>query len=58
MIVPASILPVEERRNPAVTLETTAAGGHVAFVGGWPFRPSFWAERRGVDFLAARAAGR
>ncbi|HEX9053048.1 MAG TPA: alpha/beta fold hydrolase [Anaeromyxobacter sp.] len=57
-IVPASALPLDAARaNPAVTLETTAAGGHVAFVGGWPFRPTFWAERRGVEFLAALAAG-
>jgi len=58
-IVPASAIPVEEARaNPAITLETTAAGGHVAFVAGWPFRPSFWAERRAVDFLAALATPR
>ncbi len=56
-IVPAPAIPfAEARANPAVTLETTAAGGHVAFVGGWPFRPTFWAERRGADFLAALAA--
>ncbi len=57
-IVPAAAIPLAEARaNPAVTLETTAAGGHVAFVAGWPFRPTFWAERRGVEFLAALAAG-
>jgi hypothetical protein len=56
-IVPASAIPLEAARaNPAVTLETTHAGGHVAFVGGWPFWPSFWAERRGADFLAALAS--
>jgi len=37
-------------------LETTAAGGHVAFVAGSPFWPSFWAERRAVEFLAPLAA--
>ena len=57
-IVPAGALPIADARaHPAVALETTAAGGHVAFVGGWPFWPSFWAERRGVEFLVARAAG-
>jgi predicted alpha/beta-fold hydrolase len=57
-IVPASALPLEEARaNAAVTLETTVAGGHVAFVEGWPFRPTFWAERRAADFLAALPAG-
>jgi uncharacterized protein len=56
-IVPPDTLPVEEaRRNPNVVLEITDAGGHVAFVGGAPFWPSFWAERRAVDFLAARLA--
>ncbi len=56
-IVPAESIPVAEARaNPHVTLETVRAGGHVAFVSGWPFRPSFWAERRAVEFLAALAA--
>lgn len=58
-IVPADTIPVAAARaNPAVTLETTAAGGHVAFVAGSPFWPSFWAERRAVDFLAGLAAPR
>jgi predicted alpha/beta-fold hydrolase len=56
-IVPAATIPVQAARaNPRVTLETTEAGGHVAFVAGSPFWPSFWAERRAVDFLAAHAA--
>ncbi len=56
-IVPAESVPVEAARaNPHVVLETTSAGGHVAFVGGSPIWPSFWAERRVVDFLAAQAA--
>jgi predicted alpha/beta-fold hydrolase len=56
-IVPADTIPVEAARaNPHVTLEVTPAGGHVGFVGGWPFWPSFWAERRAVDFVAARVA--
>jgi predicted alpha/beta-fold hydrolase len=55
-IVPAATIPVAAaRENPLVTLETTQAGGHVAFVAGSPFWPSFWAERRAVDFLAAAA---
>jgi predicted alpha/beta-fold hydrolase len=53
-IVPAATIPVEAARaNPLVTLETTEAGGHVAFVAGSPFWPSFWAEKRAVEFLAA-----
>lgn len=52
-IVPADTLPEREARaNPLVRLETTAAGGHVAFVAGTPLRPTFWAERRAVEFLA------
>jgi predicted alpha/beta-fold hydrolase len=57
-IVPAETVPVAAARgNPAVRLETTDAGGHVAFVAGSPFWPSFWAERRAVDFLAGLVAG-
>jgi len=53
-IVPAGTIPVAAARaNPRVALETTPAGGHVAFVAGSPFRPTFWAERRAVEFLAA-----
>ncbi len=55
-IVPAATIPVDAARaNPFVTLETTEAGGHVAFVAGSPFWPSYWAERRAVEFLAACA---
>jgi predicted alpha/beta-fold hydrolase len=55
-IVPAATIPLAAARaNPAVTLETTEAGGHVAFVAGAPFWPSYWAERRAVEFLAAAA---
>lgn len=55
-IVPAATIPVAEaRRNPHVTLEAVRAGGHVAFVSGWPFWPSYWAERRVVEFLAPLA---
>jgi uncharacterized protein len=55
-IVPAESIPIEAARaNPHVRLETTDAGGHVAFVAGSPFWPSFWAERRAVDFLASLA---
>jgi predicted alpha/beta-fold hydrolase len=58
-IVPADTIPVAAARaNPAISLETTAAGGHVAFVAGSPFWPSFWAERRAADFLAALARPR
>ncbi len=56
-IVPADTLPVAAARsNPLVALEATPAGGHVAFVAGWPIWPDFWAERRAIAFLAETAA--
>ena len=56
-LVPAASLPIEAAgRNPAVTLEVTNGGGHVAFVSGSPWRPGFWAEERAVDFLVRRLA--
>lgn len=57
-LVPARALPVEAAgRNPAVTLEVTSGGGHVAFVSGAPWRPGFWAEERAMDFLAGSLDG-
>jgi predicted alpha/beta-fold hydrolase len=56
-IVPAESIPfAEARTNPRIRLEASGAGGHVAFVAGWPFWPSFWAERRAVEFLAGVAS--
>lgn len=55
-LVPAASIPVEAvRANPAVTLQVTRGGGHVAFVSGSPLRPSFWAEERAIAYLLARA---
>jgi predicted alpha/beta-fold hydrolase len=57
-IVPAETIPAAAAKaNPHVTLEATQAGGHVAFVSGAPFWPSYWAERRAVEFLARLARG-
>ncbi|HUL60180.1 MAG TPA: alpha/beta fold hydrolase [Anaeromyxobacteraceae bacterium] len=57
-MVPRASLPVDAARaNPAVTLEITPAGGHVAFVSGWPLWPSYWADRRAVEFLASAPGG-
>jgi predicted alpha/beta-fold hydrolase len=53
-IVPGDTLPVETaRRNPALTLETYPAGGHVGFVSGRPWRFEFFAEARAANFLEA-----
>jgi uncharacterized protein len=54
-LVPASSIPVEAARsNPAVTLEVTRGGGHVAFVSGAPGRARYWAEERALAFLLPR----
>jgi predicted alpha/beta-fold hydrolase len=56
-MVPEDSLPREAARaNPRVLLEVVDRGGHVAFVGGSPFRPVYWADRRATAFLAAHAA--
>ena len=53
-IVPGDTLPVETaRENPALTLETYPAGGHVGFVSGRPWRFEFFAETRAANFLEA-----
>ena len=53
-IVPRDALPLEAARtNPALTLETYPAGGHVGFVSGRPWRFEFFAEARAAAFLAA-----
>jgi len=38
--------------NPHLTLEFHPHGGHVGFVGGAPWRPTYYVERRVADFLA------
>ncbi len=51
-LVPASTIPIAAASaNPSVTLEITSGGGHVAFVGGTPFAPHYWAEGRAIAFL-------
>jgi predicted alpha/beta-fold hydrolase len=39
-------------QNPKLTLEFHAAGGHVGFVGGAPWRPAYYLESRVAEFLA------
>jgi len=58
-LVPVAAIPrAAAAANPRVTLEVTAAGGHVGFVGGAPWRRRFWAEERDLDFLVPLAAAR
>ena len=54
--LPAAVLPrFRETASAAVDLEVTPCGGHVGFVAGRsPRRPSYWAERRVVEWLAGR----
>jgi uncharacterized protein len=40
------------RKNPFLTTEFTDRGGHVGFVAGSPWHPSYYAEERAGDFLA------
>ena len=57
--VPPAALPVDAARgNASVTLELSARGGHVGFVGGTPWRPRGLAEERAGAWLEDRLAGR
>ena len=42
------------RGNPCLTLEFTPHGGHVGFVGGQPWHPTYYAEECSERFLSAR----
>lgn len=44
------------RENAALTLDFVPRGGHVGFVGGAPWRPTYYAEDRVTNFLAAQLA--
>lgn len=53
--LPATAIPVETATaNPDVTLSLQRAGGHVGFVEGPPWRPTFWADAYAARFLADR----
>jgi hypothetical protein len=44
-------------RNPALTVEFVARGGHVGFVSGRvPWRPFYWGEWRACEFLSRQLA--
>ena len=43
----------EAERNPALHLELQRRGGHVGFLEGSPWRPSFWGDEEAARFLAA-----
>jgi predicted alpha/beta-fold hydrolase len=47
---------VRAAASPAIELVFTRRGGHVGFVAGaMPRRPSYWAERRAIEWLEAHA---
>jgi predicted alpha/beta-fold hydrolase len=51
-----AVLPEAAELSPAVTLELSARGGHVGFVGGpHPLAPVWWIEARAGAFLAEGA---
>jgi uncharacterized protein len=52
--VPFNAVPVNAARtNPLVQVEVTRKGGHVGFIGGWPWALDFWVERQAARYFAA-----
>lgn len=55
----AQAVPRADELSPTTTLELSARGGHVGFVGGrWPWRPDYWLEQRIPAFLEEHFAPR
>lgn len=47
-----AVIPTKEQLSPAICYELHPVGGHVGFIdGGWPWRPSYYLERRITDFV-------
>ncbi len=56
--LPAEAIPTEAASaNPHVLLELQPVGGHVGFLAGRPWRPSFWADELTARFLANHLRG-
>ncbi len=53
-LAPAHTLPVDVEQSAAVHVLRTRGGGHVGFAAGSVTSPAWWAERRAVEWLAAR----
>jgi predicted alpha/beta-fold hydrolase len=55
--LPKDRIPLEEsKNNPALHLVLQGLGGHVGFLAGSPWRPSFWADEESARFLDASLA--
>jgi predicted alpha/beta-fold hydrolase len=53
--IPAASVPVQQvERNPELQLVRHDRGGHVGFLQGWPWSPSFWGDEEAARFLAER----
>jgi predicted alpha/beta-fold hydrolase len=53
-LVPSSALPDASALGPHVQAVFTRRGGHAGFLeGAWPWRATWWAERRALEFLDA-----
>lgn len=51
--LPAESIPIRQaERNPALHLALETRGGHVGFLEGSPWRPSFWGDEEAARFLA------
>ncbi len=50
-VPPASLPDLEALGSKWLAAEVTDGGGHVGFIAGPPWRPSFWAEARAIEFL-------
>ncbi|MBM4184544.1 MAG: alpha/beta fold hydrolase [Gemmatimonadetes bacterium] len=56
--LPPACVPVEPaERNPALHLVLHPQGGHVGFLAGSPWRPSFWGDEESARFLDATLIG-
>jgi predicted alpha/beta-fold hydrolase len=53
-LAPAAHIPAEAAGNDRLAILRTAQGGHVGFVEGSVFKPSFWAEEQALVFFDGR----
>ena len=55
-MIPPSTHPRDVEANPLLRFIVTERGGHVGFVAGSPFSPSYWGEAQMLAFLSSRKA--